>query len=279
MVSLEEYAKINNLLANCNDMINGKFILADYKIANILKNIAESQEVYNLLASSLNNFDFEREFSRAQLTSATNLSKFVIPTDEAKVLPFIFCVLVNINNKAINFDAFLKKFFSTTGDNKAEEFSNFAQALIIPFRDRIAQYFEVSSDKVEEIKTQNKQNMEVEMKNKTEDSYEEDLENEKEIVKQNYADFTAERVEQVMLEVKSICQEILSEISFDKRCKIDLKDNIIYITKAIIDNCLQNDLKNVSALITAFEYVASKAKSIKFLSRELKRILIEFYET
>ena len=97
-------------------------------------------------------------------------------------------------------------------------------------------------------------------------------------IKQDYAEQTTLKVEEFLTEIKSICNEILSEINYEKRMQADLKDNIIYLINTIIYNCENNDLTNTVALITAFEYVAKGAKSIKFLTRELKKVLINFYE-
>ena len=46
MISIEELAKINNLINSCDELVNGRFILSEYKIAKILKDIGESKEIY-----------------------------------------------------------------------------------------------------------------------------------------------------------------------------------------------------------------------------------------
>lgn len=278
MVSLEEYAKVCNLISSCNDIIDGKFILADYKINSILKNIGDSKEIYNLIANCMNNFNFEREFSRAQLRSASKPNRFVLPTEPEKVLPFVFCVLVNIKNRNIDFDLFLKEFYKNEA-GRSEEYSSFAKEIILPFRDIIANYFEIPTHDVNNIKMKK---TELEQPKQEINEVGENMEEEKmemqEEIKQDYAEQTTLKVEEFLTEIKSICNEILSEINYEKRMQADLKDNIIYLINTIIYNCENNDLTNTVALITAFEYVAKGAKSIKFLTRELKRVLINFYE-
>ena len=275
MIALNEIAKINSLIASCNDIIDGKFILANYKITNILKNISASQEVYNLLASYLNNFDFEREFSRAQLRSATETSKLVLPKEKEKLLPFVFCLLFNLDNGNINIDMFISEFYKNKlGHN--EEFKDFARAVILPFRDAIAQHFEISVDKTMPLKSE-KQEEEMEQKEYDEE-FEEELEEDFDDDEMDYPEITAEKVEQFLLEVKAVCKEILTEIGYDRKLKDDLKDDIEYITNAIISNCENSDLQNTMALITAFDYVSNKAKSLKFLTRELKKLLYNFYD-
>ena len=278
MVSLEEYAKVCNLISSCNDIIDGKFILADYKITSILKNIGDSKEIYNLIANCMNTFNFEREFSRAQLRSASKPNKFVLPTEPEKVLPFVFCVLVNIKNRNIDFDLFLKEFYKNEA-GRSEEYSSFAKEVILPFRDIVANYFEIPTQDANNMKMKKTELEQPKQKtNEVGENMEEEKIEKQEEVKQDYAEQTTLKVEEFLTEIKSICNEILSEINYEKRMQADLKDNIIYLINTIIYNCENNDLTNTVALITAFEYVAKGAKSIKFLTRELKKVLINFYE-
>lgn len=295
MLPLDEYAKVCGLLASCNDIINGKFILANYKISNILKNISASREVYNLLAGYLNNFDFEREFSRAQLRSASHTSKLVLPSDKEKLLPFVFCLLFNLDNNAINFDMFLKEFYRSENGH-GEEFKSFANAVIVPFRDFIAEHFEIPLEKAKalspeqtpettepELKQQEEKDEEDDDEDEEEDDEDDDdddfeFDDEDEGEKIPYSELTEEKVEQFLIEIKSICNEILTELSYDRKVKEEHREDIEYIANAIISNCESGDLNNTVALITAFEYVSHKAKSLKFLSRELKKLLYEFYE-
>jgi len=328
MVSLEEYSKINNLLSSCNDMIDGKFILANYKIANILKNITDSKEVYNLIANKMNNFNFEREFSKAQLRSSTKDNKFVLPDETEKALPLIFCILVGFKNKEIDFDAFLKEYYKTE-KGRAEEYSNFATELILPFRNIIAKYFEIRVEDIkkdimsklpesqEEPKNETPQfnsnssinqklnifvhlnskklekkscGQEIKMFENTKESGQMLKTNEK-LAEQNELEEgdenmteenneiedTVKKVEKFLAEVEVICKDIKSELTYDKRVGTSLKEDIIYITNVILSNCEKSDFKNVVAFITAYDYMASSVRSIKFLTRELRNLVIEFY--
>ncbi|MBR5226568.1 MAG: hypothetical protein IKV69_00675 [Clostridia bacterium] len=303
--SLEEYAKICSLIASCNDIINGKFILAYNKISALLKNLTASKDVYNLLATHLNNFDFEREFSRAQLRSAKEKTKFVLPEAPDKILPFVFCVLVNINNHTIDLDQFITEFFPSENGNHAEEFQRFAKEIILPFRDLIAKAFDVPEDsissmKVQPLKTSKKEEEEImkkaeELEKKAEldeefleeleeefeddddeDEYEEDdeeFDDEKE-----YPELTAERIEEYFDEIASNCNQILAELPYEKRLKENVKDDVEYIAETILHNCQQADLTNTNALITALDYVAQKSKTIKIYTKEMKNVLACLYE-
>lgn len=303
--SLEEYAKVCSLIASCNDIINGKFILAYNKISALLKNLTASKDVYNLLASHLNNFDFEREFSRAQLRSAKEKTKFVLPETPDKILPFVFCVLVNINNHTIDLDQFISEFFTSETNNHAEEFQRFANEVILPFRNLIAKAFDVPEDSISSMKVQplkNSKEEEEELMKKAEElekkaeldeefleeleeefedddedeefeDEDEDFENEKE-----YPELTAERIEEFFDEIASNCNQILAELPYEKRLKENVKDDVEYIAETIIFNCQQGDLTNTNALITALDYVAQKSKTIKIYTKEMKNVLASLYE-
>ena len=124
MITLEEYSKINNLINSCDELIAGKFILSEYKISKILKDIGESQEVYKLLSSCMQNFNFEREFSRAQISLPRK--KFVLPQEPEKLLPFVFCLLVDLNKGKINLNAFLNTYYK----GLIVSLTNFAKASV-----------------------------------------------------------------------------------------------------------------------------------------------------
>ena len=292
MISLEEYTKVCSLIASCNDIIGGKFILAHNKIAALLKNLTASQEVYNLLATTLTNFDFEREFSRAKLKTAQEGSGFAVPQAKEKLLPFVFCVLVNINNNTLDLDTFISEYFPSENNDHAEEFKRFAEELILPFRDIIAGYFEIPLESISTMKVQplsQKENKE-ELKMKAEElekaaeldeEYEENEENEDEYEdeEESYPEMTADRVEAFFEEITSNCEQILSELPYEKRLKEDIKDDAEYIIDTIIHNCEQGDLKNTIALITALDYVLAKSKNVKIYTREMKNVLISLYES
>ena len=56
---------IINFISACNELVNGKFILADIKISKILRAISESTDIYNLIAENMINYDFDKEFAKA----------------------------------------------------------------------------------------------------------------------------------------------------------------------------------------------------------------------
>lgn len=136
--------EIAKFIKSCNDLINGKYILVDVKITAILKAIAESDDIYNILAECLINFDFEKEFTKASVSSPSDTT-FKVPMEIHKIIPLVFCLLVEINRKHVDFDIFLETQFPYAGDQK-ERYDKFANNVIAPFRDAVASLFDMSTD-------------------------------------------------------------------------------------------------------------------------------------
>ena len=253
MISIEEVAKINNLINSCDELINGKFILSEYKIAKILKDIGESKEVYKLLAECMQNFNFDREFSRAEITLPRK--KFVLPEEPEKILPFVFCLLMEINNKKLDLNSFLNEYYSD--EEGVDPFTKFASETVKPFRNIIYNYF-----KEEEAEPEQNFNVPETEQPEKEEPQEEQSEEE-------------ENIENFFNECENICKNILSELQYER--KKDLVDDARYVVQTMIMACEEKNFRTLSALIISFGAMSENLKSIRFLTRELKNILISFF--
>jgi len=93
-------ADITEFITACNEFIEGRFILADIKISKILRSISTLKEVYNLIAESLINYDFQREFKRVKESSiGKGNSHLELPLDNQQIIPLVFSMLVEIDSK------------------------------------------------------------------------------------------------------------------------------------------------------------------------------------
>ena len=273
MVSIEELAKINNLVNSCDELVSGKFILSEYKIAKILKDIGESKEIYKLLAECMQNFNFEREFSRAQISLPRR--NFIIPEEPEKILPFVFCLLMEINNKKINLNSFLNEFYSN--EDGVDSFTKFAQSVVKPFRDIIYSLY-LSKDKPEALNDEMEENY---IKQTTNNKTDNDKKEEESSMQQNNEEkddeesISKDEMEKFYLDCKTICNEILSELKYEKRK--EYVDDARYVVETMIIACNESNFRTLSALIISFGAMSESLKSIRFLSRELKNILISFF--
>ena len=146
-VSNEELSKIAQFLSSCDDMINGKFILADIKITKVLNMIADSEELYRYISECLTGYDFVRELHRSEVKNGLNGGVFAVPTDESKLVAFVFCLLVECDSKRIDFYTFINENFRMA-ENSYQEFS---QKLLLPFKNIISNHFGMSNESQSQI--------------------------------------------------------------------------------------------------------------------------------
>lgn len=104
---IDNNLNIDKFVNSVDGMIRSKYILVDRKISDVLLSIAETREVYNLIAKCMINFDFREEWKRATATSVLRL-----PESDAKRISFIFCMLNNFDDKNLDVTNILERFFS-----------------------------------------------------------------------------------------------------------------------------------------------------------------------
>ena len=138
-VSNEELSKIAQFVASCDDMINGKFILADVKITKVLNMIAGSEELYRYISECMVGFDFAKEYHRAEVKNSLNGGVFAVPSDPNKLVAFVFCILVECDAKRMDFYTFINENFAL--ESRADAYKNFAGKLLVPFKEVVSSHF------------------------------------------------------------------------------------------------------------------------------------------
>ena len=122
-----------------DELIDGKYILADIKIVNLLKVIASSDTLLALFKNCLTDFDYEtaqkKYLVKNQYLSAEK-GEFVLPPNSRELLAFIFTVLVDIDAKRINLGEFINKYFFVDG-SFSSGYDAFVTAMIKPFRNTV----------------------------------------------------------------------------------------------------------------------------------------------
>ena len=102
-----------------------KFIMVDKRISDILKCIASSESIYEMIKRTLINFDFAKE-----LKLATNIEgHFSMPNDEIRTVALTFCILNAIDDKKIDVTQLLANNF--TGD---DPYSKFCDQVFLKFK-------------------------------------------------------------------------------------------------------------------------------------------------
>lgn len=271
----ESYTKpdgLDNFLNACDEFIQGKFILADIKISKILRAISTSKEVYNLMAESLINYNFRKEYSELKKLSDEQGKDFELPKDTQSVISFVFAMLVEIDSKRIDFSELLSTTFPYATSQR-EEYAMFSQKFIIPFKNAVSRMFGIIPD--------------------GETSFEED--SYKDIMSDDTKETEQERDNSQTPEEEDQCEcEPHSEdtcLLFDgiaRKCLLideklqhgrqtDKRANILLLTRAMKESCNMRKINIVIALVMALNELSRHERSIKNEIREINEICFQFY--
>lgn len=128
-ISLNDIEAFTNA---CDNMINSKYILVDRRLGDVLKSIASTKEVFNLISECMVNFSFERELEAA----TSRIGKIILPEEPHKTIAFIFCLLNLLDDKKINFNQFLNKYYSGE-EGSAGPYANFCNKVVLRFKNVI----------------------------------------------------------------------------------------------------------------------------------------------
>ncbi len=265
--------ELQNFVDACNEFINGKFILADIKISKILKSIAGSGDIYNLLAECMLNFDFEYELKKCCVKNSTESGSFTLPTETFKLIPVVFCLLVQIDSKRIDFNYFLKTQFPyAKGQN--EEYEKFSSIVVAPFRDAIAGLFNISTA----------------VRPKEQEEEEPSLIDRK-IKEQLEGEVEEERIEEVKQEVvetpapksslDKLFDEIKSQVEYMQQLapyirKSDRRENVVILLKGMLRVCELQDMLLLSSLMIALNELCHNEKMLRDNIRNISNIYARF---
>lgn len=127
MANLKKDVCIDDFLNAVSSTLESKYILIDRKISDILLSIANSPDVYNVIAKCMINFNFIEAWSKAVKSNFIKL-----PDNEDDRIAFIFCFLSNIDDKNLDITMVLDKYYSY--DNSSKPFELFCKNIIVEFK-------------------------------------------------------------------------------------------------------------------------------------------------
>lgn len=243
-----ENNNVENFLVSCQDLIECKFLVAEYKLQKMLQDLANASEICSLIGECLEQFNREREFAKAYVQDGHGDYMFVLPEEEYKIIALVFCTLMDLDAKKIDFTDFLKRFFGK--DENA--YANFVKSMIIPFRDLIAEAFGYKM-KVEENAQVSEQMSFNDYQTEQESDDEEDEDDE---------------ITDVFEYAQRIAVQILGQLEYAKQ-----DDNVkdaMKICRAIVKTTDLKDYEISEALI--FGLKCCKVKQVKFLVKELSEL-------
>lgn len=130
---------IDDFLNAVSSTLESKYILIDRKISDILYSIANTQDVYNVIAKCMINFDFIQAWNGAVKSNFIKL-----PENDDDRIAFIFCFLSNIDDKNLDITMVLDKYFSY--DSETKPFELFCKNIIVEFKMLILKKLNIESE-------------------------------------------------------------------------------------------------------------------------------------
>ncbi len=284
-MTLESNKSVEKFISACDDLITCKFLVAETKIQKILGLLAETPPVYELVSACMEQFNRDREMSKAFVQESRGNFVCIMPQEEFKIIALVFCALADINAGRINFMEFVKTFFND--EEGVTCFKRFIGVMIIPFRNLIADAFgypRIELDNPAETTLKGTANPQPQQKpvEQKEPQYHVSMEVESRLVRfpsvRNTENAEAELGE-ALAKVCEVCQKITGQIleeleSFNKRdYRIDELKSICY---SIIMATSDHDFDMLRGLTIGLKYASKGVRSIKFLVRELDENVDDF---
>lgn len=127
MANFKKDVCIDDFLNAVSSTLESKYILIDRKISDILYSIANTKDVYNVIAKCMINFNFIEAWK-----SAVKSNFIKLPSNDDDRLAFIFCFLSNIDDKNLDITMVLDKYFSY--DSETKPFELFCKNIIVEFK-------------------------------------------------------------------------------------------------------------------------------------------------
>ncbi|MBE7075676.1 MAG: hypothetical protein E7375_01220 [Clostridiales bacterium] len=251
--------EVEKFVLACNDMLSGKFLDLSKRLDSFLSVMTKSQDILDLLAECLQDFEEEIEFQKAfSVDKKTGSVRVSLPTEETKKLALTVTILNDIINDKINPNQFLETYFQ---DKKLTPVQNFLDKIIKPFRDIICKMFDLQTSITEE-----------DIRKQIEAEKEFEIQEEK---RQAEAQFP--HLDELLAEIVKTCNQILAMLKFETR-RTDVLDDVEFVTNSVVKACEKRDLMVVNGLVVGLNYVAKKFKNIRSFVIELNNLIYDYYE-
>jgi len=266
---LTKREELDLFLERCDEFIDSKYILADIKLANLLKVIATSDTFVALFKNCLADFDYYAAQKKYLVKSqySSDKGEFILPPNSRELLAFIFYVLVEIDAKRIDFAEFINKYFFEDG-SFSSGYDAFITAMIKPFRNSVKMLMEsVIEGKLQDpIEALNEEeNRRAAEREKEEKS----AQKEKDLQKKVYG-ASVRKIKAMLLEDKKKVKA--------SKLKVIVKNDIFLVVDMLANVIDSEDKDAIEYAFVAYKYVAKyhrwlfRGRILK-ISKELKSIV------
>ncbi|MCH5165189.1 MAG: hypothetical protein J1G01_02180 [Clostridiales bacterium] len=131
---------LGEFLDACEALKNCKFVIAEHKIAALLKAIADNKQLYSMFGTALYGFDYKVTF-----TESIGNGVFSLPSEPKKAIALVFRILLDIDSGKMSLQNFLEAYFYNTSIN--ESYARFCLEIVAPFEKYCRSMF-AQSDKI-----------------------------------------------------------------------------------------------------------------------------------
>ncbi len=256
-MSDEEKQKIKDFVDACNDMIEGRFILSDTKVSNILKCVVKSEIIYGLYSACVKNFKFSAVLQECSASNPNNTGHFVMPKDPESVVAFVTCLLLEVDKQSINLQKFVSEnFYNVDGYNIS--YNNFALTVLVPYRDAVL-----------EMLNMNEQGEENESK--------ENVEQLNFIPEPEETPEADNNTKLLFANLLMSINELQTAINEDVKIKFSEKEELLIVLRALAKAVKLEELLIINALLVPLEHVVPKHKKLKPIYDNIKIHIADIY--
>ncbi len=253
----EERESIVDFYRSCNEMIEGRFILSDTKVANILKNIVRSETLYNLYSVCMKDFKFKSVLASSLADNPANGGYFVMPEDDRDIVAFVTCLLLEVDKKDINLQSFVTdNFFSADGYNIS--YNNFALTVLVAYKNAIKNLIGVDENGfVSEVQDFSDRQIA--------------MEEPEEVIE------TDKNTKILLANLIMNIQDLQIAINDDHKIKYNDKEELLIVLKALDRAVHLEELLIINALLVPLEHSLAKHKKLNKLYENLKLLIADIY--
>ncbi|MGN0961649.1 MAG: hypothetical protein ACI4PF_05580 [Christensenellales bacterium] len=257
MITEEERKNLVDFFNACNEMIEGRFILSDTKVSNILKSVVKSEKLYNLYSECMQGFRFAQTLESCKASNPANGGYFQMPQEEKDIVAFVTCLLLEVDKRNINLQTFVTdNFYSADGYNIS--YNNFSLMVLVEYKTAVKNLLNVD-DEGRELESDDLSEGQVTIDETIEE------------VKAN--ENTKILFANLMLSIVEL-QNLINE---DTKLKFAQKEELLIVLKALNKAVHIEDLLIINALLVPLEYVLEKNKRYKQSYEKLKMLIADIY--
>lgn len=121
---------LDSFLTATDELIHSKYILADSKVGDVLKSIAQSRLLYELFEYVTDGFDYAATKSVCLVDGG---KAFALPQKESDVLAFCFLLLMEIDSRKEDVINIATSYFPRPEGIQAS-YNAFCEQILVPFR-------------------------------------------------------------------------------------------------------------------------------------------------